>query len=129
MTKEEKNEQKQKEKEAKTIAKQNKRLIDSALRSANGYYVTEEQAFKIKTFEKVDGQLQPVEDVKIVRIQKYIPPDTKDREFLIKSRIPGYGDAPQDNELHIMFSDEVRASHDEMTPEMYEATYGADNRT
>jgi len=104
----EKKEQKTKEKEVQEFAEQNKRLINSALRSANGYYITEEEAFKIKTFEKIDGQLQPVEDVKIVRIQKYVQPDTKERDFLIKSRIPGYGDEPKDNVVEIFLSDEIK---------------------
>lgn len=51
----------------------------SLYHKANGYYVTEQQAFKVK-----DGDGS--ERVEVVEVQKFIPPDTTAQIFWLKNR-------------------------------------------
>jgi len=108
-----KKEQKAKEKEARIIAAENKRLIDSALRSADGYYVIEQEVVKVKTMKEFDGQLCQVEEIKVVPLKKYIEPDSKDRTFLIQSRMPQYNEKAKekDNVLEVIFAGEALEDH------------------
>ena len=114
LSKKEQEEKKAREREARIIETQNKRLIDSALRSADGYYVTEQEIVKFKTMKEFDGKLHLVEEVKIMPVKKYIPPDSKDRTFLIQSRIPTYSEKPKEDEKNIwevVFTGDALAEH------------------
>ncbi|MDR1100933.1 MAG: hypothetical protein LBL34_01020 [Clostridiales bacterium] len=83
----------------------NAKLLETAYRAAVGYYVEEDEAFKIKTFEEVDGKTQAVERIEIVKVKKHIPANMTMNMFMIKSRIPEYSDdKPLDGALEVIMS-------------------------
>lgn len=57
------------------------RVERSLFQKATGHYYTEEQAFKIK-------KAQYVEEVEVVDVEKYSPPDTTAQIFWLKNRRP-----------------------------------------
>ena len=59
----------------------NGEILNSAFRQACGYYVTEEQAVKVRT-----GQY--TEEVKIVEVEKYCQPIPVMGIFMLKNRLP-----------------------------------------
>ena len=87
------------------IEKENKKLLETAILLANGYYIIEEEAHKIKTFEDFDGKMQAVEKMEIVPVKKYIPPNATVNTFLIKSRIVGYGDNQPDTIVEVLLDE------------------------
>ena len=62
-------------------------IIDTALHQATGYYVEEDEAFKVKTFQDFDGDLKAVEKIEIVKLRKYIAPSSSMNMFMLKSRL------------------------------------------
>ena len=62
-------------------------IIDTAMLTATGYYIEEDEAFKIKTFQDFDGDLKAVEKVEVVKLRKYIAPSSSMNMFMLKSRL------------------------------------------
>jgi len=90
------------------IEKENEKLLETAINLANGYYIIEEEAHKIKTYEEIDGKMQAIEKIEIVPLKKYIPPNASVNTFLIKSRIPGYGDDRPDTIVEVLLDEEAK---------------------
>ena len=61
-----------------------KQLMDSLERSAFGYFITKEKIVKLKTCKEIDGKIVKVEEIKVVPLKKYIPPNRKAREELTR---------------------------------------------
>ena len=55
------------------------RVERSLYQKATGFYVTEEQAFKVKTG-------RDTEKVEVVKVERYVPPDTSAEIFWLKNR-------------------------------------------
>jgi len=62
-------------------------LLETAYRQSIGYYVEEDSAFKIKSCKEIDGKAHSVEEVKVVRIRKYIPPSSRMSLFMLQNRV------------------------------------------
>ncbi|MDR0931370.1 MAG: hypothetical protein LBM38_06515 [Clostridiales bacterium] len=67
-------------------------LLATAFDCATGYYVEEEDAIKVKSYEEVAGKAMAVEKVKKVKVKKYIPPNNTMAMFMLKSRFSEYGE-------------------------------------
>ena len=74
--------------------KRGKQVVDievenALLRSALGFYYTEQQAIKVKeVYYNKDGKRCEKEDVKVVEVEKYNPPETTPQIFWLKNRKP-----------------------------------------
>jgi hypothetical protein len=74
--------------------KKSKEIVDvevenALLRSALGFYYTEQQAIKVKeVYYNDNGKRCEREDVKIVEVKKYNPPETTPQIFWLKNRKP-----------------------------------------
>jgi len=90
------------------LEKENKKLLETAINLANGYYIIEEEAHKIKTFEDIGGKMQQVEKIQIVPVKKYVPPNASVNTFLIKARISGYGDDQPDTIIEVLLDEEAK---------------------
>jgi hypothetical protein len=79
-------------------------LISASIAMATGYYVYEDEAFKIKTYENIGGKEVPVEKIEIVQLRKHIPPNGTMAQFMLKHRVPRYRDEKEvDTELKVTF--------------------------
>jgi len=92
----------------KKVERENKKLLETAINMANGYYIIEEEAHKIKTFDRIDGKFQAVEKIEIVPVKKYVPPNASVNTFLIKTRIAGYGDGQPDNIVEVLLDEDAK---------------------
>ena len=90
------------------LEKENIKLLETAINLANGYYIIEEEAHKIKTYEKIEGKMQPVEKIEIVPLKKYVPPNASVNTFLVKARIPGYSEGQPDTIIEVLLDEEAK---------------------
>lgn len=74
----------------------NGEILNSAFKQSTGFKYIEQQAIKVKAWEKIDGELVQVERVEVVNIEKFAPPNAIMSIFMLKNRLPGdYKDKQQ----------------------------------
>ena len=66
----------------------NGELLNSAFKAATGFMYTEKQAFKVKDYKKINGELKQIERVEVVEVERYSPPDHTMNIFMVKNRLP-----------------------------------------
>ena len=75
----------------RTKAERVNALVEQALlRKATGYTYTQQDSYKVKTTEYGDTgkKLLETEDVRVVEMQKYVPPEYSAIALWLKSRMP-----------------------------------------
>jgi len=80
-------------------------LISSGIAIATGYYIYEDEAFKLKTFEEIDGKWLAVEKIEVVKVKKHVPANGSMAQFMLRNRIARYRDEKEklDDEVLVKF--------------------------
>ncbi len=73
-------------KKGKEVA--NGELLNSAFTQSVGFFYKEQQAFKVKGYEEIDGRMYPIEKIKVVEVERYNPPNPTMNIFMLKNRLP-----------------------------------------
>jgi len=92
----------------------NGELLNSAFKAATGFMYKEKEAFKVKDYKEINGELKPIERVEVIEVEKYSPPDHTMNIFMIKNRLPDqYKDRQEVNTTNLNLNKDVSSLTDE----------------
>ncbi|KJS23139.1 MAG: hypothetical protein VR72_02945 [Clostridiaceae bacterium BRH_c20a] len=66
----------------------NGELLNAAFKQSIGFTFKEEMAFKVKSFEMVNGKAIPVEKLEVIEVAKFALPNPTMNIFMLKNRLP-----------------------------------------
>jgi hypothetical protein len=66
----------------------NGELLNSAFTQSTGFFYKEQQAFKVKDYKRIDGELKQIERLEVVEVERYNPPNPTMNIFMLKNRLP-----------------------------------------
>lgn len=89
------------------------RVERSLYQKATGFTYVEQQAFKVKKVEYLNGKrLSETEELKVVDVERFSPPDTTAMIFWLKNRRP---EQWRDKTEHVIRHELAQMSDDELT--------------